>query len=248
MRSQNKHIKLNTSQEQEHIPHQVIAGTLLEKYRAESGPVLIAVGGPGGIGKTTFAGQLAAELSEAVVLSLDDYKTPRQERKHKNIFGPHPDANEMDLIRTHLSYLRDKRAIDKPCYCLARGQIHEYTHFMPQRFVVVEGEISTYQEFRAHIDFAIFIDSHWTTQLNTRITRDVENKGYTPEKAIATFLHSNLIEFPQYGKESKNWCDVHIHCNEDYRLSIDAVGSENIHIVKKYLTAVRPYGCICKKF
>jgi uridine kinase len=239
MSKQNKHIKLDSENIQEHSVHQVIALALLEKYQSNTGPVLIVVGGPGGIGKSTFAKELALALDDAVVLSLDDYKTSRQERKQKNIFGPHPDANEMDLIRTHLGYLRENRTIDKPCYCSERGQIHTYTHFVPKLFVLVEGEVSTYQEFRQHIDFAIFIDSHWKTQLNTRITRDVEERGYTPEKAIATFLHSNLIEFPQYGEESKNWCDVHIHCQSDYSLVIDAVDSENIDLIKKYTGRIK---------
>ncbi len=111
----------------------------------------------------------------------------------------------------------------KPKYCSNKGEINEYVEFYPKRFVIVEGEIATYKEFKDAVDFSIFIDADWKTQLNTRITRDVEARGYSPEKAIATFLHSNLREFAEFGSESKNWSDIHIHCNEDYSLEIEAV-------------------------
>ena len=106
---------------------------------------MVAVGGPGGIGKSTFAAALAQTLGEAVVLGLDD--------------------------------------------------------------------------------FSIFIDAHWRTQLHTRIERDILERGYTPRKAIETFLHSNLLEFETYGASSKNWADVHLHCDAQYRLTAAAICS-----------------------
>ncbi len=208
-------------------PHVVLARALHRKYDGWARPVTIAVGGPGGIGKSTFAERLAEALGEAVVLGLDNYKTPREERARKNLYGPHPDANEMELLRSHLQQLRRGETILKPTYCRGRGRIHTAGPFPPDRFVIVEGEIATYREFHAEIDFSIFIDSHWETQLNTRIRRDIEQRGYTPQKAIATFLYSNLHEFSEYGAESKNWADVHIHCEKDYRLVLDAVCSKS---------------------
>jgi uridine kinase len=207
-------------------PHVLLAGPLRRKFAGLVRPVLIAVGGPGGIGKTTFAKNLASELGAAVVLGLDNYKTPREVREQKKVYGPHPDANEMELLHRHLQQLRQGEAIKKPRYCRVRGRIQSTVTFAPDRFVLVEGEIATYREFHAQMDFSIFIDSHWETQLNTRIRRDIEQRGYSPRKAIATFLYSNLHEFEEYGVESKNWADVHIHCGSDYTLTLDAVCSK----------------------
>ncbi len=207
--------------------HVVLARALKQKFAVSTHPVLIAVGGPGGIGKSTFANDLAGALGQAAVLGLDDYKTPREVRAQKNIYGPHPEANEIQLLHRHLQQLRRGAVIEKPCYCRVRGRIQSSAAFAPDRFVIVEGEIATYRDFHAEMDFSIFIDAHWKTQLNTRIRRDIEERGYTPQKAIATFLYSNLHEFEAYGVESKNWADVHIHCDEDYRLTIDAVCSQS---------------------
>lgn len=205
------------------VPHVVLALALREKFKGFGRPVLIAVGGPGGTGKSTFSAKLAHELDHAVVLGLDDYKTPRKLREDRNIYGPHPDANEMERLHRHLQQLRRGESIDKPCYCRQLGRIHATKPFAPDHFVIVEGEIATYREFYHEMDFSIFIDAHWETQLNTRIRRDIKERGYTPKKAIATFLYSNLHEFEEYGMESKNWADVHIHCHKDYKLTLDAL-------------------------
>ena len=38
---------------------------------------------------------------------------------------------------------------------------------------------------RAHTDFAIYVDSDWRTQLKTRVTRDIDQRGYSADKAAA---------------------------------------------------------------
>lgn len=72
-------------------------------------------------------------------------------------------------------------------------------------------------------DFSVFIDAHWRTQLQTRLERDIRERGYSPRKAIETFLHSNLLEFEIYGAASKHWADIHLHCDAEYRLTADAL-------------------------
>ncbi|MFW6457019.1 MAG: dihydrodipicolinate synthase family protein, partial [Planctomycetota bacterium] len=64
------------------------------------------------------------------------------------------------------------------------------------------------------------------TQLKTRLERDMDDRNYSLDKAVATFLHSNLREFNEHGAESKNWSDIHLFCSEDYRLRIESVAHE----------------------
>ncbi len=225
------HIKINQARARDYTPEKIIARALVKKFADIKRPVLVAIGGPGGIGKSTFALLLSDELKKASVLSLDDYKVSRTERAGKNIYGAHPEANYIEMACLHLEDLRKGRPINKPVYCRDKGRIALTEKFAPKRFVVVEGEISTYKELYQLIDFSIFIDSHWKTQLNTRIRRDIEERGYSPKKAIAAFLYSNLHEFTEYGAESRNWADVHIHCNEDYSLIIDAVCSKSASLM-----------------
>jgi 4-hydroxy-tetrahydrodipicolinate synthase len=207
-------------------PEQVVAELLHSLFPGGSKPVLVAVGGPDGTGKSTFSRALEQQLSDATVLRLDDYKTSRAFRAERSIYGPHPEANKMDLLKAHLTELKAGREVQRPVYDKTSGHAVETKPFSPRRFNILDGEISTYGELREWVDFSIFIDSDWKTQLSTRVERDIEIRGYDREKAIATFLQSNLREFSEYGAESKKWADMHLYCDEDYHLEIESISEE----------------------
>lgn len=204
-------------------PEKLVAMLLHEMASQAQVPILVAVGGPGGTGKSTFARALAAELDDAVVLRLDDYKTSRAFRADRNIYGPHPDANRIELLREHLERMKKGLAFDRPLYDRSTGEAYDVERMMPGKITVLDGEIATYRDFRDLVDLSIFIDSDWKTQLATRVERDIETRGYDREKAIATFLQSNLREFTEYGAESKQWADVHLYCDEGYLLTVESV-------------------------
>ncbi|QSH41990.1 hypothetical protein P0136_05170 [Lentisphaerota bacterium ZTH] len=189
--------------------------------------VNIAIGGPGGSGKSTFAAGLLPLLQSTALLPLDDYKTSRTSRYGKNLYGAHPEANKMSLICSHLQQIKRGNLFQRPVYNAVTGTADSKIEFTPAKFNIIEGEISTYHQFRDYIDLAIFIDSDWRTQLKTRINRDINERCYSEEKAIATFLQSNLREFRKYGAESKKWSDIHIYCRNDYRLELESV-EENL--------------------
>ena len=203
----------------------VLAGIIQRYFADATTPCLIAVGGAGGTGKSTFSKKLAEALKEASVLRLDDYKTCRYFRKERGIFGAHPDANEMDLISEHLAMIKSDIVIDKPVYCSDAGRSTKTEKYCPKRFNIVEGEVATYKEFSDIIDFHIFIDAHLDTQLQTRLTRDVHQRGYTIEKALDTFLGSNIDEFKTYGEGTKAWADVILFCDKDYLLTVEGYSS-----------------------
>lgn len=220
------HVRYKKGVRSRRSPEEIIATLLHEVFSEHPGPICVAVGGPGGTGKSTFSRSLAQALNDAVVLRLDDYKTPRSFRQSQNVYGPHPEANKMDLVHDHLLLMKRQTSFYKPIYCSENGQASSTEEFTPRRFNILDGEIATYRQFRDMVDFSIFIDSDWKTQLRTRISRDIESRGYSREKAIATFLQSNLREFTRYGAESKCWADIHLYCHEDYRFTIESVAEE----------------------
>lgn len=201
----------------------LLADLIRAVFSGDPGPVIIAVGGPGGTGKTTFSRNLSARLGDAAVLHLDHYKTPRKERVRSRLYGSHPDGNRMVLIRDHLKKIRNGQAFESPVYNDETGAADTGEIYRPARFNILDGEISVYREFRDRIDFTIFIDSDWKTQLNTRLFRDIQDRGFSREKVIEIFLQSNLRDFVQFGAEAKNWADVHVYCESDYRLMIESV-------------------------
>jgi uridine kinase len=183
-------------------------------------PIIVAVGGPGGTGKSTFAAQLADTLDDVAVLPLDDYKTPRSERAERKLYGPHPDANHMALIHEHLREIRDGQPFEQPIYCRVNGAASSWRAYHPRAINILDGEVATYPDFADLVDLSIYIDAHWRTQLNTRLERDIELRGYSVEKAIDTFLNSNLREFAAFGAPSSDHADILLFCDQHYRLSI----------------------------
>jgi dihydrodipicolinate synthase/N-acetylneuraminate lyase/uridine kinase len=217
------HVKTVDKISARNLPEQLIAELLQKKFTELNRPVTIAIGGPGGIGKSSFSKRLQTRLSDSTILHLDDYKTPRATRQAQNLYGAHPDANEMELIAKHLQAIRNNCKFDRPVYDTVNGTVDKQMRFTPAKFTLIDGEISTYHHFHKLIDFSIFIDSDWKTQLQTRISRDIEVRGYSQDKAISTFLQSNLREFTEHGAESKKWTDIHLFCKPDYRLIIESI-------------------------
>jgi uridine kinase/dihydrodipicolinate synthase/N-acetylneuraminate lyase len=222
-----KHYKIHITPKEygrsRYSPEILIAELISTKFEYSRRPVVIAIGGAGGIGKSSFSERLRNALSDSVILHLDNYKTPRTLRQSKNVYGAHPDANYMELIIEHLQAIRENKSFNTPLYDVVNGTSDKTELFTPQKFVLLDGEVSTYADFYKWVDFSIFIDSDWKTQLQTRVTRDITVRKYSQEKAIATFLQSNLREFQEYGIESKKWADIHLFCREDYSLIIESV-------------------------
>lgn len=220
-------------------PEKVIAEVLNSFFKDHKEPVFIAVGGPGGSAKTTFSTKLASLLPEASILNLDNYKKTRKQRIELGLWGPHPQANRIDLVIEHLRMLRTGNTIEVPLYDLESGEYPEKASFSPVRFNIIEGEIATYAQLRDMIDFSIFIDSDLKTQLKTRLGRDMRERGHSYEKAVTNFLKSNIQEFSQYGAQSKSWADVHIQCDDDYNLVLESVDNKYLRLFDSVIAKMK---------
>ncbi len=209
----------------------IVSEIIISEFANMKDNILIVVGGPGGTGKSTFSRELSGALKNSSILRLDDYKISRSTRASLNIFGAHPQANEMELLAKHFDMLSRGESIEKPVYNRDTGVADSVEEFSPKKYVILDGEVSTYSDFSNLIDFSIFIDSDWQTQLHTRISRDLNDRNYDKEKAIATFLHSNIREYEEYGASSKNFADIHLYCESDYRLTLESMSDD---IYKKY--------------
>jgi len=219
------HLQSPTHLHTRQVADRAIARYITSRFSDYSTPVIIAIGGPGGSGKTTFAKKLQTQLGDCGVIHLDNYKTSRAEREQRGLAGPHPDANRIDLALAHLSKVKEGCTIHLPLYDNKSGDTGSYEEYPPHRITIIEGEISTYAPFRHLIDLSLFIDSDFRTQLAARTGRDVEVRGHSLKKAFTTFLSSNLTEFTNHGAESKAWADIQLFCHEDYHFSIESVKS-----------------------
>lgn len=223
------HLKYTRNMRQRKSAAHIISQVVKRNFADHEGSVFIAVGGPGGTGKSIFCKKLKLHLKDSIILSLDNYKTSRGSRAGKNLMGTHPDANKMDLIVDHLKALENGKTIEQPIYDGTTGEIKETREIKPASIIIIDGEISTYPPFREFISLSVFIDAHWKTQLSNRLDRDIEERGYSNEKAIETFLQSNLRDFSEYGADSKIWSDIHIYSTENFDHLIESVDIGLLH-------------------
>ena len=70
------HVVYNEAGRLRRPAEETLAELIITRYEAHPDPVVIAIGGPGGTGKSTISRELCRLLPDSAVLTLDDYKTP----------------------------------------------------------------------------------------------------------------------------------------------------------------------------
>lgn len=164
----------------------VTVDALLQNIQKER--VLICIAGAGGAGKTTFAKNLSHYLTNSCSIDLDDYLLSREERGKLEATGYNPVANRLELAHQHLHALSQGISILKPVYSHKIGKVlPDAETVAAQPIVIAEGVTALYPELNASHDIGIFLDAPAETQIKSRIERDVNERGYSREEAMALF-------------------------------------------------------------
>ncbi|MHB8620888.1 MAG: zeta toxin family protein, partial [Chloroflexota bacterium] len=110
-------------------------------------PVMVAVGGDSGSGKTTVARGLYTIFGEGNILNicLDDYHSmDRAAREEAGVTALNPIANNCDLMIEQLRDLRQGRTIVKPVYDHADGTFRPPVEVTPRPIIIVRGLFPLY--------------------------------------------------------------------------------------------------------
>lgn len=151
-------------------------------------PLICAIAGGSGAGKTTLATKLLERLGDdGEHLTIDWYyrdlaAISMAERKAVNY--DHPDSLEVELFAKHLHSLRAGDDIGAPIYDFA-------THTRPtpdtllvraRPVVVSEGILMlAIPELLPSIDYGVFIDAPADLRLERRLRRDAQERGRDPD-------------------------------------------------------------------
>jgi uridine kinase len=178
-------------------------------------PLVIAIAGGSGSGKTTVASQILKQVGSDRIAYLphDAYyrnlkDLPLNQRAEANF--DHPDSLETSLLTEHVRMLKRWEPVNLPVYDFT---IHARTdrtrRVEPSPVVIVEGIlIYAEPELRAEFDVKIFVDTDSDLRFIRRLQRDISERGRTTESVIHQYLTTVRPMHMDFVEPSKRYADV----------------------------------------
>ena len=161
-----------------------------------SAPLVIAISGASGSGKSLFTENLLKEFSEdgkhVQILREDHYyraqdHLPMEEREKNNY--DHPKAFEHELLVEHLHALKNWQSVDYPHYCYkTHTRLAQTEKLMSAPVIIIEGiMLLANQELQPLFDIKIFVDTPLDICLLRRMKRDIAERGRTIESVAKQY-------------------------------------------------------------
>ena len=193
-------------------------------------PVLIAVAGGSGSGKTTVSHAILERVGRDRIAYLqhdayyrDRTNLPLAERALINY--DHPDSLETDLLIEHLKQLRDCRAAEIPQYDFAQHiRKGESRRMEPRPIILVEGIlIFADRALRAMFDIKIFVDTDSDIRFIRRLQRDIAERGRTMDSVVQQYQETVRPMHLEFVEPSKRYADLIIPEGGFNHIAIDMV-------------------------
>ena len=159
-------------------------------------PLLIAIGGGSGSGKTTVAKQIAGLLGskEVTLIHLDNYYKDNSKVPKKDIWKinfDHPEALDWDLFKKDLELLSKGKPIKCPVYSfIESSRLKETTYITPKKAIIIEGVFALCnKDINKMYNLRIFIDTDDDVRLARRLLRDVNERNVPEETTINYWMN-----------------------------------------------------------
>ena len=170
-------------------------------------PFIIGICGGSGAGKTTLLRRLSDIFGEVrpSIFSMDNYYFPKsmQQLDSNGIVNfDLPTAIDEERLTADLKSLMQGKAIEvKEYFFNSPPDKNVLITIQPSAFIIVEGLfLFHYKEVFKSLDYSIFVDVDHATQLDRRIYRDQETRGYSREDILYQWenhvlpCYANFIE------------------------------------------------------
>lgn len=164
---------------------------------------IIAVDGPGGAGKSSFAEQLAQNLGNAPIIHTDDFAS------WDNPLNWWP-----RLIEQVLEPLSHNETARYQRYDWSTKHLAEWHEIQPAAYLILEGVSSSREAFRPYIIYSIWIE----TPRQERLRRGLERDGETALPLWEEWMASEDEYIEREHPEQK--ADLIINGTEPYDLSV----------------------------
>lgn len=188
--------------------------------------MVIGICGGSGSGKTTLLRRISDYYKDfkPSVFSMDNYYKPiqlqfRDENGHVNF--DLPTALYLDKLSADLETLLRGEAIEvKEYHFNSPPEKHVLITVEPSELIIVEGLFSFhYEAVRSKLDYAVFMDVDLAVQLDRRLYRDQETRGYSREAILYQWKNHVIPCYESYLLPYQQTADFQFR--NDYRSDID---------------------------
>lgn len=158
-------------------------------------PYVLGVAGGSGSGKTYFAEALRSQLgrSSCEILYQDNFYIDQSSRfdfDGGSVNFDHPDSIDFSLLAERIRGLKAQNPVEIPIYdFVTHSRKFETIRVDPKPVILVDGILIFHsREVRELFDELIFFDTDESLRFQRRLTRDVHERGRTPDGVKNQFL------------------------------------------------------------
>ncbi len=195
---------------------------------------IIGVAGGSGSGKTTFAKKLIKLVETPITLfHMDSYYLPEQPSKHFTKSGKpnfdHPEAFDWELLRTHLTQLKNGEDVQSPVYDFKTSSRNGETETTKATGVVIfEGIFTLFDsEIRNLLNIKCFLHVDSDIRFTRRLNRDVQERGRSLESIIDQYYETVRPMHQKFLEPQKQFADFVVGEETDVAAEILAAKINN---------------------
>ncbi len=196
-----------------------------------SGSYLVGVAGGSGSGKTTLVRALRDHLPAGSVclVSQDDYYLQHEAQArdaHGRVNFDLPTAVDLEALTADLRTLLAGLPVRRTEYTFNNAARQPGTVEMrPAPVVLVEGLfLFHHAPLRELFDLRVFIEASEGAQLDRRLRRDAQERGYGSDEVLYQWEHHVLPAYREFLLPYRHLCDLHVVNESGFDRAVRVLG------------------------